>query len=159
MATKRQGNWLSHALRKAPWRTQTQAVSLVALAVIVMLVIGTLYLAQATATATTGRDHQTLEIRRQELQQQNAQLEADIAALRSVPSLTQRALDIGFRPATSAEIDYLPVEGLPRVSAPEPEPVEIELLQYDETLGGFLRMRLADFSEQFNRFIQGDVDA
>ena len=62
---------------------------------------------------TTGRDLQRLELRRQELEQQNSQIEAEIAALRSVPRLTDRALGMGLRPATANEIEYLPVEGLP----------------------------------------------
>jgi hypothetical protein len=159
MATKRRDNWLSHGLRQAPWRTQTQATSIVALSVIVVLVIGALYLAQATSTATAGRDLQTLEIRRQELEQQNAQIEAEIAALRSVPRLTEHALEMGFRPATAAEIEYLPVEGLPPVAAPLSEPVEPELPAYDETLGGWLRTQWNRFAAEFGSFIQADDDA
>ena len=130
-----------------------------ALSVIVVLVIGALYLAQATATATAGRDLQALELRRQELEQQNAQIEAKIAALRSVPRLTQRALELGFRPATADEIEYLPVEGLPPAAAPQPEPVEPELLLYDETLSGWLRAQWVKLIAEFRSFIQADGDA
>jgi hypothetical protein len=156
METKRRENWLSHGLRKAPWRTQTQATSIVALSVIVVLVIGTLYLAQATSTATTGRDLQALELHRQELEQKNAQIEAEIAALRSVPRLTQRGLELGFRPARSEEIEYLPVEGLPPISAPQPEPVELEVPVYDETLSGWLRTQWIKLVSEFGSFVQAD---
>jgi cell division protein FtsL len=157
---ERQGNWLSHALRQAPWRTQTQATSIVALSVVVVLVIGSLYLAQATSTATTGRDLQALELHRQELEQQNSQIEAEIAALRSVPRLTERALSLGFRPANADEIEYLPVEGLPPVSAPMPEPDEPEeVLVYDETLSGWLRTQWSRLFTEFGDFIQADDDA
>ena len=156
---EQQDNWLSHALRQAPWRTQTQATSIVALSVVVVLVIGSLYLAQATSTATTGRDLQALELHRQELEQQNSQIEAEIAALRSVPRLTERALTLGFRPANADEIEYLPVEGLPPVSAPMPEPVETEVLVYDETLSGWLRTQWNKLFTEFGDFIQADDDA
>jgi hypothetical protein len=159
MATEQRGNWLSHALRQAPWRTQTQATSVVALSVIVVLVIGALYLAQATSTATTGRDLQALELRRQELEQQNAQIEVEIAALRSVPRLTERALELGFQPATAGEIEYLPVEGLPPIAAPQPEPVEPQLPAYNETLSGWLRTQWAKLATEFSSFIQADNDA
>ena len=155
MTTNKGGNWLSHALRQAPWRRQAQATSAVALSVIVVLVIGTLYLAQATTTATTGRDLQALEAHRKELEQQNAQLEAEIAALRSVPNLTQRALGLGFRPARADEVEYLPVEGLPPFAALPPEPTEAEVPVYDETLGGLLSERMSKFIVEFNNFFPG----
>lgn len=161
MATRRPDDWLSHGLPKAPWRTQTQATSIVALTVVVALVIGALYLAQATSTATTGRDLQTLELRRQELEQQNAQLEAEIAAHRSVPRLTQRALELGFRPAAAEEIEYMPVEGLPPVAAPQTAPVEEVIPLYDETFSGWLRGQWTRLVTEFGDFIQasGDDDA
>jgi cell division protein FtsL len=156
---ERQGNWLSHALREAPWRRQTQATSIVALSVVVVLVVGSLYLAQATSTATTGRDLQALELRRQELEQQNSQIEAEIAALRSVSRLTERALEMGLRPANADEIEYLPVEGLPPPSAPVPEAVEPEVPVYDETLSGWLRTQWNKLATEFGEFIQADGDA
>jgi cell division protein FtsL len=155
----RRDNWLSHALQEAPWRRQTQATSVVALSVIVVLVIGALYLAQATSTATTGRDLQALEIRRQELEQQNAQIEVEIAALRSVSRLTERALELGFRPANADEIEYLPVEGLPRVSASQPETIQPELPVYDETLSGWLRTQWSKMVVEFSNFVQANEDA
>lgn len=159
MASEQRENKLIHGLRKAPWRTQTQATSIVALSVVVVMVIGSLYLAQATATATAGRDLQSLELRRQELEQQNAQIEAEIAAVKSVPDLTERALEMGFRPATNEEIEYLPVEGLPRVVAPTPEPTTPEVLVYDESLSGWLRIQISRLAAEFGDFLQGQSQA
>lgn len=159
MAAKGPDNWLSHGLRQAPWRVQTQATSIVAMSVIVVLVIGALYLAQATSTATTGRDLQELETHRQELEQQNSQIEAEIASMRSVPRLTQRALDLGFRPATAEEIEYLPVEGLPPAATPQPGPVEPDIPVYDETLSGWLRAQWVRLATEFGGFLQADDDA
>jgi len=50
--------WIQQAFRQAPWRTQTQATSLVLAVVVIVAVIGALYLAQASRTATIGRSLQ-----------------------------------------------------------------------------------------------------
>ena len=73
------GNWFRQAIRQAPWRTQTQASSLVLAVVVMVAVIGALYLAQASRTAAAGRRLQELEVQRESLEQQNEQLRAEIA--------------------------------------------------------------------------------
>lgn len=158
MARQSPGNWLSHALREAPWRKQTQATSVVALAIVVVLVIGALYLAQATATATAGRDLQTLEQQRAVLVQENAQIEAEIAQLRSVTRLTNRALELGYRPARNDEIEYLPVEGLPPFEPADIESGPPEVLVYDESFSGWLGQQWNTIVTEFRNFIQqGDA--
>ncbi len=153
-------------LRQAPWRTQTQMTSLVLATVVLVAVIGALYLAQASRTAAAGRRLQQLEAQRQQLEQQNAQLRAEIAALRSVPRLIREAEALGYRQATTAEIEYLIVRG---VAPPEPEPVgraavdgaahggaaeaPADFPSYDETLESYLRDRFAGFREQAADFL------
>src|SRR5574341_2584309 len=90
-------SWLDQALRQAPWRTQAQATSLLMALVIVVAVIGALYLAQASRTAAAGRRLQELEAQRQILEQENAQLRAEVASLRSVPRLIAQAEAVGYR--------------------------------------------------------------
>lgn len=149
-------------LRQAPWRTQAQGTSLVLAAVVLVAVIGALYLAQSSRTAAAGRRLQELETQRQLLEQQNAQLRAEIAALQSVPRLIREAEAQGYHQARADEVEYLTVHGLaePPDEAAESavEPVlaeeEEEVPVYDETLEGWLSSRFADFREGFDDFLE-----
>lgn len=153
--------WLEHQLRQAPWRTQTQGTSLVMAAVVMVAVIGALYLAQSSRTAAAGRHVQELEAQRQLLVQENAQLGAEIAALRSVPRLIREAEAMGYHPAQSGEVEYLVVRGVAQPeediiaeaqkSEESEQPAET-VPQYDETLEGWLSARFAEFSVQFAAF-------
>ena len=59
-----QENWLQHALQRAPWRTQRQALALAALGFFVAIIIGALYVSQAAALSTTGRQLEALIVER-----------------------------------------------------------------------------------------------
>jgi cell division protein FtsB len=151
-------SWITHALREAPWRTQTQATSLVVTVVVIVLVIGALYLAQATRTATAGRRLQELEYERQVLEQQNAQLRAEVAALRSVPRLIAEAEKLGYRMADSGDVEYLAVEGLEPLAEVTPTPAPVSAMRdvpaYEETLESWLRVQFTVFRQQMAEFIQ-----
>jgi cell division protein FtsB len=149
--------WIQQALRQAPWRTQTQATSLVLAVVVLVAVIGALYLAQASRTAATGRRLQAMEARRQVIEQQNAQLRAEIASLRSVPRLIAEAERLGYRTASVAEVEYLTVPDAPPLpEPPSPPPIRAEEVvpRYNETLEGWLSDQLAAFRVQFADFWQ-----
>lgn len=161
--------WLQHALRQAPWRTETQATSLVLAVVVVVALIGALYLAQASRTAAAGRRVQSLEAERQVLEQTNAQLRAEIAALRSVPRLIAEAEKLGYQVASVDQVDYMTLDipappprnpaqrtGIPALDAafvPEPMPV------YDETLPGWLAARTEAFREALAEFARSTFGA
>src|SRR5258707_686919 len=89
--TQRSRSRIDQALKQAPWRTQAQATSLLTIMVLVVVVIGAFYVAQASRTAAAGRRLQVLDGERQVLEQQNAQLRAEVASLRSVPRLIGQA--------------------------------------------------------------------
>lgn len=149
--------WIQQALRQAPWRTQTQATSLVLAVVVLVAVIGALYLAQASRTSATGRRLQALEARRQVIEQQNAQLRAEIASLRSVPRLIAEAEQSGYHTATLADVEYLVVDDVPPLPEPPPPPPirpEEVVPRYDETLEGWLSEQLAVFRVELTRFWQ-----
>ncbi len=146
-------NWIDHALRRSPWRNQRQTLILAALGFVVTLIIGALYLSQAAAVVTTGRQLEALITERNRLEQQNEQLRAEIASLRSVPHLQERARELGFDLADNQDIEYLVVEGYdpdyqdqPITLAVQPDAAPL----YDETFGGWLQQQLDTFSRQFN---------
>ncbi len=154
MSQNRNPSWFDQALRQAPWRTQTQATSLVLALVVIVVVIGALYLAEASRTAAAGRSLQDLEGQQQLLEQQNAQLRAEIAALRSVPRLTSQAEQMGYKPATADDVEYLPVPGeAPPLATPTQAPDEAQVVpSYNETLGTWLADQFAAVRAPITRF-------
>ncbi len=97
--------------RQMPWRTQNQTLAILALVMVVGMIIGALYLAQATTTATTGRELQNLQSTRDYLQRANEETNAEIAGKRNIVDLRGRAQNLGFVPASSDDIQYVVVDG------------------------------------------------
>ena len=119
---------LLRAFREAPWRTQTQAVAVVSISLLIIAILGGFYLTVASRAATAGRDLQQLEIEKTALVQANGELLAELAALRSVTRLAARAQALGYVAAQPEQIDYLKVaeypytaqtSAPPRAAAPE----------------------------------------
>jgi|SRR5690606_19303222 len=144
-------NWIDHALRRTPWRSQRQAAALVALGFFVALIIGALYLSQAVAVATTGRQLEALIAERNRLEQVNEELRAEIAGLRSVPRLQQRARELGFELAGREAIEYLVIDGYDPTRSRTPIRLQVEQAAapvYDETFTGWLQQQWDSFSAQ-----------
>ncbi len=150
--------WIQHALRAAPWRQQGQAAAVAALALIVAIIIGALYLAQATMTVTTNRQLEELVARRARLERENEQLRAEIAVLRSVPRLITRATELGFTLAERTQIEYLVVEGYvpQRPESVAPLQADDTLPAYDETLSGWLQRQWEALVQQFEDWAGGE---
>ncbi len=145
--------WIDHALRRTPWRNQRQAFALAALGFFVALIIGGLYLSLSAGAATTGRQLEYLIAERNRLEQANEQLRAEIAGLRSVPYLQERARDLGFALAGRDDIEYLVIDGYnperdlaPIILEVEPQIVPV----YDETFIGWLQQQFDAFSNELN---------
>jgi cell division protein FtsL len=156
MAPDPNRNWFQRAFHQAPWRTQTQNTTLALAVVVIVAVIGALYLAQASRTAAAGRRLQALESQRQILEQQNAQLRAEIAALRSVPRLMAEAQQQGFHPASPDEVEYLLIQDVPPAPPPTPTPLptaEEVVPAYNETLESWLSEQFAGLREQIQTFL------
>jgi cell division protein FtsB len=149
------GDWIGHALRRTGLKPQRQAFALATLGLVVGIIIGALYLAQAASTSTLGRQLEDLVARRNELEQTNEQLRAEIAALQSVPRLRARAQELGFELATRDEIEYLTIEGYNpnrmQIVTRIEEEAELAPL-YDETFTGWLEQQWDSFATQFEQF-------
>jgi len=110
------------AFKQAPWRSQTQAVAMLSITLLTAAVVGGFYLAVAARAATAGRDLQRLEARKTELLQNNDELEAQLANLRSINRLAARAVALGFQPATIDQLEYLRVTSYPQDVHLKPPP-------------------------------------
>jgi hypothetical protein len=144
-------SWVNQAIRRSPWRRQRQALALVALGFFVALIIGALFLSQAAADATTGRQLESLIVDRNRLEQLNEQLRSEIASLRSVPRLQQRARELGFDLARRSDIEYLVIQGYDPARSRTPVRLEVPAAPapvYDETFTGWLQQQWDAFSSQ-----------
>lgn len=150
--------WFQHTFNRRRFQTQSQATAIAILSVAILLILGSLYLSQVAAFAITNREIEDLISRRDEIKQQNEQLIGEIASFRTVPRLYARAVEIGFRPATNDDIDYLIFAGYspnrqarPFAAAPR-HSAEPETAEYAETFGGWLQAQFDLFRRQFQTF-------
>ncbi|HNK63967.1 MAG TPA: hypothetical protein PLE14_07910 [Anaerolineales bacterium] len=104
-------NRLIHAYRVAPWRVQRQWLGNVLLVVVAAAMVAALYLNVTSRTAIAGRDIQDLTEAIIASQQVSSDLQTQLAGLTSAASLEERALDMGYRPVESEEVEYLVVPG------------------------------------------------
>jgi hypothetical protein len=113
---------LLRAFKQAPWRSQTQAVAMLSIALLTAAVVGGFYLAVAARAATAGRDLQSLEAQKTDLLQSNDELQAELANLRSINRLAARADALGLKPATSDQLQYMRVQSFPQDVQLKPPP-------------------------------------
>lgn len=145
-----------HTVNQPPWHNQTQLVMTLALIVVIGIVIGALYLIQASTATITARELNEMNNQRSRLERDNERLSAEIAELQSLPRVMTRAADLGFHQANEDEIQYLIVNGYrydrPQVTpTPTPTPVPPQTV-YDETLGGWLHKQLDGLKQQFEKW-------
>ncbi len=136
------------AFRQAPWRTQTQAVAAWSIILLIVAVLGGLYLSAASRAATAGRDLQNLELRKAALLQDNDELRAELARLRSTTYLYDRARALGFYPAQADQLEYLAVNNYPVTAATAPPPVAVAPPTQVAALGSW-------FVETLNHWLTG----
>ena len=151
-------NWINHTFSRRRFETRNRAVTLAILGIAIMLVLGSVYLSQVASFAITNRAIEDLIAERDELRNVNDQLIAEIARYRTVPRLTARALEIGFLPATNADIDYVVIEGYQPASNRDLFVASSATLQidqppeYEETFGGWLQRQLTQWRTQLETF-------
>lgn len=139
-----------------PSNAQPQFVAVIVLLALVTLIIGGLYLAQATTNITTVRDIELLRQERQRLERENEQLKADIARLESIDNRMNRAATLGFQPAGPEDIQYLIVDGY-EYRKPTAIPTQVLVptvtpQSYDEDFAGWLRHQFDILADQFRNW-------
>lgn len=142
--------------KPAPVRPQNenqgQTVAIISLLVVLFLIIGGLYLAQATTNISTARDIELLDQERGRIERDNERLRAEIARLQSLDNLHTRAADLGFREAAPDDIQYLSVDGYV-YNQPAPTPTLIVPTAtpetYEENFAGWLQRQFDSLRDQF----------
>lgn len=100
-----------HAYRVAPWRIQRQWISNTLLGVVALAMVAALYLNVTSRTAIAGREIQDMMTSISATQQINSDLQTQLALLTSSSVLESRARELGFRPVSADELEYLMVPG------------------------------------------------
>ncbi len=149
--------WIQHTLDRSRWRPQRQALALATLGLFVAIIMGALYLSQSSSTSAIGRQLEELILERDDYEQQNEQLRAEIASLQSMPRLEQRAADLGFLPASNADIEYIVVDGYNPNRQAEVVPLVVEtptVPVYDESFIGWVQQQVDLLRHQIESFTQ-----
>jgi len=148
--------WLQHTLDRSRWRPQRQALALGVLGLFVAIIIGALYLSQSSSSSAIGRQLEDLIAERDDLEQANEQLRAEIASLQSMPRLEARAQELGFVPADGSSIEYLVVDGYnPNREAAVVVPMQAKtnpVPTYDEPFTGWLQQQIDSLRNQLQGF-------
>ena len=138
-------------------RERQQFIAVLVVFVVVSIIIGALYLVQATTNVSTARDIQTLREQRDRLQREIESLRADNAQLYSVPRLMERAATLGFVTAGPEDIQYIVVEGyVYNQLAPTLTPVQVTATPqvYDDNFSGWLRRQVDALKNLFENWGQ-----
>src|SRR5258708_6533739 len=121
-----------------------------ALIVVVAIINGGLYWAQATTTASTGEQFFQLQSRLDYLQRANEGTEWQIASKRDISTLRGRAQALGFIPVDTEHLSYLVVNGYsPFRATPTPVITQVPIIEYDETFSRCLRQQSDVLAKQF----------
>ncbi|MBX3082522.1 MAG: hypothetical protein KF716_12870 [Anaerolineae bacterium] len=141
----------SQAFRQMPWqRAQTQTTLLIVMVIVVSLIIGALYLVQATVTATTGDQLIRLREERDQLSRSNEDMESQIAFKRNLAVLTGRAQALGFSQASSDDMRWVVVDNYTRLRATAtPIITPVPTNAYTETFDGWVRDQWGHLVQQF----------
>lgn len=134
-------------------RERQQFIAVLILFVVVSIIIGALYLVQATTNVGNARDIQLLREQRSRIQRENEALKAENARLNSIPRLQERAATLGFVTAVYPDnIQYIVVDGY---VYDQPAPTLTPILQtatpqvYEDNFAGWLQRQMDRLQDQF----------
>ncbi len=102
---------LTQAFRQAPWRNQVQFVGLFLLALVVVVLVASVYLSISGRAAAAGLHAYSYSLERQDLERAIADHKSQIANLTSSAVMEQRAKDAGFERIDPSQAVYVLVPG------------------------------------------------
>jgi hypothetical protein len=102
---------LSQAFKQAPWRNQIQFVGLFLLALVIVVLVASVYLSISGRAAAAGLRAYSYSLERQDLEREIADHKAQIAILTSSAVMEQRAKDAGYKRIDPTDAVYVLVPG------------------------------------------------
>ncbi len=103
-------HWI-HAYAQAPWRIQRQWIGGLLLAALGLAMVASLYLDVTSQAAIAGRGIQDMSNQILAVQQNNADLQSQLAVLTSTSAMEARAKTLGYQPVDPTQLDYILVPG------------------------------------------------
>jgi cell division protein FtsL len=107
---------LTQAYSQTPWRKQLQGIGFVFVVIVLVILTASIFMSITARSAVVGREIQISHKAISALQYEIEDMETELARLSSVAVMKQRALEMGFRPATPEEITYLNVPGIVKIN-------------------------------------------
>jgi len=104
---------LKESYSQTPWRKQVQGITLFLAILVFVAVVAAFYLHVTAKAVTMGNEIQNMQKEIDRIKRVNADLEAQLAYLTSVSSMTERAREMGFRPVGAGQLVYIKVTGYP----------------------------------------------
>lgn len=167
---------ITQAYSQAPWRKQVQVTGVFLLALVAMAIVAGIYLNITARTNAIGREIQEMqvliygyhslftvpqsgEMPVEELRQNIADLQAQLAYLTSYDVMDVRARSLGFRSTDPEDMVYLEIEGYvapqPATLAPPPSPVVVSAAgisnEFNEPLFSWLAEQFQQASGIFGK--------
>jgi hypothetical protein len=104
-------NRILQAYKQAPWRIQIQWIGLFLLGLVLIASLTGLYLSISAQAAASGRKIQSLERQLNNINNEIADLTANLASARSIDNMKSRAAAMGYVPLNPHEAVYLEIPG------------------------------------------------
>ncbi len=141
--------------RRLNWLTEAQAATGWGIILILVALLGTIYLRQASQIAAVGRHVQIIQINLADIKRSNAELEKEIAEEQSLDRLQAEAIRLGFLPAGPEDIEYLIVPDYPLIDE-DAEVVETAV-SVSTPADTFSKALWLHFRNRFGSFIRGEA--
>ena len=106
--------------KRLSWLTEAQAAVGWGIILVLVAILGTVYLSQASKTAVAGRRVQIRQNELDDLKRENADVEKLIAEAQSLEDLQTKAQAMGFIQAQPENIEYLVILDYPAETADPP---------------------------------------
>jgi len=103
-------NW-TQAYKIVPWRGQLQWLGIMAAALLIIILIASIYLSISSQAGIAGRGLQVQQREKSDTIESIAQLETDLARVTSSTEMRQRAKKLGFEPVAPQDFTYIIVPG------------------------------------------------
>jgi len=141
-------NPILQAYKQAPWRIQLQWIGLFLLGLVLIASITGIYLSISGQAAASGRKIQSLESQISNINNEIADLTAELAAARSIDNMMARAKDLGYVPLNPHEAIYLEIPGYDPHADLVLAPPRVNIITESPTVLSSYRMSLWDWLSQ-----------
>lgn len=137
--------------------TEAQAALGWGVVLILATLLGTIYLTQASRTATVGRRVQVLQNELIDLKRENAALEQHIAEAQALDRLQAEALRKGFIPANPDDVTFLIVPDYPVEEGYDPFADVPQVTAVPQPINTIEEALYFYFTGQLNEFMRGEA--